>query len=397
VLIPPVKINAGAVMRKKLTATTIANLQVEEGKAYAKLFDTEVTGLGVRKTAKGVASFIFEKRPAGSSVAKQITLGRCKDWSIEQARAKARQLVVEYSSPDYVSSQALKAANPSFEQAVGLYDELVLSQRAASYRDKTLGTLRRYLVPKFGPLNVSDISRQHVLGIVTPIMQGNRNPTAQMVWEAASNLMTFAVRHGYRDDNPLIRVKPEFKKVARERVLSFEEVRAVWLATNALSEIHKAAVRLLMLLPFRKTEFLGSNWGEVQNNWINIPANRTKNTDATSLFISSFAQSQLPSRQNTSDLIFTTDGVVPTRLGSKILNKLRLEASIPHWQIHDFRRTFSTHMHEVNSAHHIIEACLNHRDGTRQGVSGVYNRAKYRDQKQMILQQWSDILEDAVG
>ena len=114
-------------MRKKLTATTIANLQVEEGKAYTKLFDTEVTGLGLRKTAKGVASFIFEKRPAGSSVAKQITLGRCTDWSIEQARAKARQLVVDYSSPDYVSSQALKAANPSFEQAVEFYDELVLS------------------------------------------------------------------------------------------------------------------------------------------------------------------------------------------------------------------------------------------------------------------------------
>ena len=62
-------------MRKKLTATTIANLQVEEGKAYAKLFDTEVTGLGVRKTAKGVSSFIFEKRPAGSSVA-QSTFGK---------------------------------------------------------------------------------------------------------------------------------------------------------------------------------------------------------------------------------------------------------------------------------------------------------------------------------
>jgi integrase len=227
-------------------------------------------------------------------------------------------------------------------------------------------------------------------------MQANRNPTAQMVWEAASNVMTFAVRHGYRDDNPLIRIKPEFKKTARERVLNFEEIREVWLATNALSEVHKAAVRLLMLLPFRKTEFLGSNWDEVQNDWINIPPNRTKNTDATSLFISSFAQSHLPSRQNTSDLIFTTDGVVPTRLGSKILNKLRMEANIPHWQIHDFRRTFSTHMHEVNSAHHIIEACLNHRDGTRQGVSGVYNRAEYRDQKQIILQQWSDIVEAAV-
>ena len=80
-------------MRKKLIATTRANLKVNEGKAYAKLFDTEVTGLGVRKTAKGVASFIFEKRLAGSSVAKQITLGRCKDWSVERARAKARQFV----------------------------------------------------------------------------------------------------------------------------------------------------------------------------------------------------------------------------------------------------------------------------------------------------------------
>ena len=351
----------------------------------------------MRKTAKGVASFIFEKRPAGSGIAKQVTIGRCNDWSIEKARARARQLVVDYSSPDYLSSRVLKAANPSFEQAVELYDELVLSQRAASYRYKTLGTLRRYLIPKIGLLKVSDIARQHILGIVTPIMQGNRNPTAQMVWEAASNLMTFAVRHGYRDDNPLIRIKPEFKKTARDRVLSLEEVRAVWLATNALSEVHKAAVRLLMLLPFRKTEFLSSRWGEVQNDWINIPSNRTKNTDATSLFLSSFSQSQLPAKLNVSDLIFTTDGVVPTRLGSKILNKLREDAKIPHWQIHDFRRTFSTHMHEVNPAHYMIEACLNHRDGTRQGVSGVYNRAEYKQQKQAILQQWSDMVEAEVG
>ena len=78
-------------MREKLTAKAIASLQVQEGKSHAKLFDTEVTGLGVRKTAKAVACLIFEKRPAGSSAAKQIILGRFKDWSIEQARAKARQ------------------------------------------------------------------------------------------------------------------------------------------------------------------------------------------------------------------------------------------------------------------------------------------------------------------
>jgi hypothetical protein len=54
-------------------------------------------------------------------------------------------------------------------------------------------------------------------------------------------------------------------------------------------------------------------------------------------------------------------------------------------------------MHEVNPAHYMIEACLNHRDGTRQGVSGVYNRAEYKQQKQAILQQWSDMVEAEVG
>jgi len=79
---------------------------------------------------------------------------------------------------------------------------------------------------------------------------------------------------------------------------------------------------------------------------------------------------------------------------------LRDGAGIPHWQFHDFRRTFSTHMHEVvidgmGDQHFVIEACLNHRDGTRQGVAGVYNRAQYRAQKQTVLQAWSDLVEAA--
>ena len=91
-----------------------------------------------------------------------------------------------------------------------------------------------------------------------------------------------------------------------------------------------------------------------------------------------------------------------TRLGSKIQTKLREGADIPQWQFHDFRRTFSTHMHEavierMNDQHFVIEACLNHRDGSRQGVAGVYNRAQYRAQKQAMLQAWSDLVEEAAN
>ena len=97
------------------------------------------------------------------------------------------------------------------------------------------------------------------------------------------------MKFGHRDDNPLIRLKPDFKKEARDRVLSMEEVTAVWKAVNPLSDVHRAAVRLLILLPFRKSEFLSCRWTEFAVGWLRIPPERTKNSDASSLFTSSFA------------------------------------------------------------------------------------------------------------
>ena len=265
-----------------------------------------------------------------------------------------------------------------------------------------MGTLRRYAERPLGALKVTDVQRQHVAAIVTPLMRDGKDATAQMVWEAVSNVLTWAVKFGHRDDNPLIRLKPDFRKVARDRVLSMEEVAAVWTAADALSDVHRAAVRLLILLPFRKTEFLSCRWTELDGEWLSIPPERTKNSDATSLYLSSFAATHLPARRNDSDLIFTTDGKVATRLGSKIQTKLRERAGIPQWQFHDFRRTFSTHMHEavidgMGDQHFVIEACLNHRDGTRKGVAVVYNRAQYRERKQAVLQAWSDLVEATVG
>jgi integrase len=384
-------------MRRKLTATLVAKLTVPDGKKSIKIFDTEVAGLGVRKMATGIASFIFEKRPKGAAAAKQITLGRCGDWTVDQARAKARQLAVDFSSPDYLSSEAIKGTTPTFAEAAALYDEMTLRQKSSNYRNKTLGTLKRYLIKPIGNLKVPDITQKHLVTIVTPLMQKDMHPTAQLVWEAASNILTWAVRNGHREDNPLIRIKPEFKKVTRDRVLTLDELASIWKASATLSDAHKAALRVLILVPFRKTELLGCHWHELEDGWLSIPASRAKTSEPIKLFLSDFAATQLPSRRNDSQLIFTTRGTVPTRLGSKIKAKLDAELGISDWVMHDFRRAFSTHMHEVSVQHHIIEACLNHKDGTKIGVAGVYNRAEYKAQKQSVLQQWSDLVEAAIN
>ena len=233
--------------------------------------------------------------------------------------------------------------------------------------------------------------------IVTKIMQDDKHPTAEMVWVSISNVLSWAVRFGYLDNNPLTGVKPKFKLNARRRFLSIEELASLWRAAECLSAPQKSAFRTLILLPLRTGELLSSGWQNVDRRWLVVPAERTKNNEESALFISDFAFSVLQTPANETDLLFTTNNRTPLVLGTKISVKITAESGVSNWVYHDIRRTFSTHLNERGHPSHIIEACLNHSDPTRRGVAGVYNRAEYRAAKQMVLQAWSDLVEEAVS
>ena len=164
---------------------------------------------------------------------KQVKIGRCSDMTVDQARARARELALDYTSPDFLQTEAARGQAPTFGEAIRLYDQLDPSTKSATYREKTMGTLQRYAERPLSALKVTDVQRQHVAAMVTPLMRDGKDATAQMVGGGVERAdMGGEVRH--RDDNPLIRLKPDFRKVARDRVLSMEEVAAVWKAADAL-------------------------------------------------------------------------------------------------------------------------------------------------------------------
>jgi integrase len=91
------------------------------------------------------------------------------------------------------------------------------------------------------------------------------------------------------------------------------------------------------------------------------------------------------------DYIFsTTAGASPVSGWSKIKSRLDDQMQIPHWRLHDLRRTAATGMAEIGIAPHIVEAALNHVSGAKAGVAGVYNRAQYAAEKKMALSRWAD-------
>ena len=65
---------------------------------------------------------------------------------------------------------------------------------------------------------------------------------------------------------------------------------------------------------------------------------------------------------------------------------------MPHWTLHDSRRTLVTLMGELGIAQpHIIEAIVNHVSGHKAGVAGTYNKALYLEERRKALEAWGRV------
>jgi integrase len=63
-------------------------------------------------------------------------------------------------------------------------------------------------------------------------------------------------------------------------------------------------------------------------------------------------------------------------------------APIPHWILHDLRRTAATGMARLNIPPHVVDKVLNHVSGTIRGVAAVYNRFEYLEERRTALEAW---------
>jgi integrase len=127
-------------------------------------------------------------------------------------------------------------------------------------------------------------------------------------------------------------------------------------------------IKLLMLTGQRRLEIGHLEWAEIfaERRQIELPAARTKNKRPHMVPLSTAA-----------------------RRGSEL----------PHWTVHDLRRSFATHVNELGFAQpHVTEAILNHVSGAaKSGVAGIYNRAMYLAEKRQALEQWAAYLTGLVA
>jgi len=93
------------------TAGRVSGFKCPLDKKQAFMWDTNVAGLGLRATPAGKPAYVFQGLYQGKDV--RVTIGSPSAWTIEQARAKARELqrlIDEGTDPRTPKREALAAA-----------------------------------------------------------------------------------------------------------------------------------------------------------------------------------------------------------------------------------------------------------------------------------------------
>jgi integrase len=205
--------------------------------------------------------------------------------------------------------------------------------------------------------------------------------------------------------SPVAALKPDRlvgKQVVRKRVLSDEELRALWQATDALGYPFAPLVKLLALTGQRRSDVGEARWSEFdlgKKLWT-IPAERYKTNAVHVVPLSDDAIAileKLP-RFNRGDCMFTTTfGVRPASGFSWLkarLDKLMEGKVAGPWILHDIRRTVRTQLSALPVADNVRELVIGH---AQPGLHQVYDQYSFLPEKTKALTLWAARLRDIVS
>ena len=383
----------------EFTTTSIKKLALPLGAKDKTFWDDTLPAFGLRLRAGGSASWVVQYDVAGKT--RRVTLGTPAMLAVAVARTKAKDLLasIRLGGDPAADKRAARAkAAETFGAILPRY--LAVQRRECRPRSfKEIESRLSRLARSLHPRPLTSIDRRQISTLIGNITEQSGPSAAINVHGSLTGYFSWAMREGLIDQNPTIGSNKPAKRPARDRVLSEDELRALWAALG--DDDYGDIVRLMILTATRRNEIGDLQWDEIDLDAakIEIPAVRMKNGKPHLIPLSDPALTILRKRQRTrQDYVFERGGVAGFRGWSQRRRALdaRIAGARPDWVLHDLRRLASTVMHEkLGVQPHIVERVLAH-VGHQSGVAGVYNVAEYIDEKRRALERWAEYVDAVV-
>jgi integrase len=382
-------------LKKKLTPAFVQRAQAEPGADRTIYWDTEVKGFGLAVTASGHRSYVVQYRVGKQS--KRMTIDGV--LPLDAARKEARALLGEVArgrDPMAEKRAAAALTEDTFEAVAESY----LAREGNKLR--TLGQRRRMLerlvYPALGKRPIAAIPKSEIVRLLDRIEDKSGATMADRTLALISKIMNW---HEERHDefrSPIRRMKARAptKERARARVLSDDELRAVWRAAEAHPSPYSSLVMFLLLTGARRSEASAMTWGEVssEGDWT-LPAARNKVKVDLVRPLSPAARAvieKLP-KIGKRGLVFTLDGRRALNSFTAFKERFDRACGVEGWVLHDLRRSARSLMSRAGVLPHIAERALGH---VIRGVEGTYDRHAYHDEKKAAFEALAGLIERIV-
>ena len=373
------------VNRQKLTEVVVREAVPVEGRDY-QIFDTEVRGFAVCIYRGGGRAFTLDYRYAGRQ--RRMTFGRWPDWSVSAARTRARELRREVDAGgDPLGARGAMREAPRVTDLIARYVELHLPHLAKLNAADQRSMMEKFIAPAWGRMLVTEVNAHDVDLLLNKVAEGRARPAkarpnnrarklqgarptpvrANRVGEVVRKMFAYAVKWGWREDNPAMGFRRRVE-TPRERYLSQEEIARLGVALDAAEDARAAGIiRLCMLTGARVGEVRQARFEDFNLEHLSWskPAITTKQRRIHRVPISDEAAAIVRLRRQA---VFTgcpwlfpgdTPGQ-PVQEVRRFWQRIQREAGIEDVRIHDLRHTFASLLVSGGASLEMIGKLLGH-------------------------------------
>jgi integrase len=390
-----------------LSAKKVARLKGE-----GRYHDAAVPGLylQVTHTNTGIARSWLLRYELNGGPERNMGLGSLSIFSLAQARERARdarRLLADGVDPLEAKRQRRAAAMAaeskrlSFRQAAEqCFNAHQAEWTSASHREQFLASLRNYVFPHIGHLDVAAVETAHVLRVLESIWM-TKTATATRVRQRIEQILDFAVVSGHRppSSNPArwkghlseLLAKPgKIAPVKHRPAVPYAELPGFMAELRALEGTAARGLEFSILTAARTSEVLEAVWDEINLAdavWL-VPGSRMKGGREHRVPLSSAALDLLRALPNEEGNQFVFIGPRPGKGFSDMALTRVMQRLARTETVHGFRSTFSDWAHEQTAhANHTIEISLAHAVGS--DVEKAYRRGDMFAKRAKLMADWA--------
>jgi integrase len=379
-------------MRVKLTPAFIAKPPLPEPpKDRAIHWDGAMPGFGLMVTANGHASFVCQYRSGRRSHRMSLKPG----LTLQDARREAKKLLGDVAKGGNPLTERRKTAAAGADTLRSIAEEYIRREGKGLRRmGEREAILKRHVFGKLGSRPIGEIKRTDIVRLLDTIDDDHGPSAADHTLAVIRRVMNW---HAARSDDfrsPIVRgmARTKPKERAGQRVLTDDELRAIWAAAEADKGLFGPYVQFLLLTGARRTEASRMAPAELSEKAWTIPGARYKTKIDHVIPLTEAARGALDRLPKIAGakFVFSGDGQRPFSGYSKAKAKFDKACGVTGWTLHDLRRTARSLMSRAGVNADIAERCLGH---VISGVRGTYDRHAYFDEKKQAFEALAALLD----